>query len=142
MVESEFLKKFRAKFVGSDQENPPWPRETVNTALEYANEFVAVFRSLFMLLEHDDVPLTGPAKSARQMVKDLIDETHWPNGESIPVPAPWKVNRARAFRRYEIGAAINISWRRTTRRVRAAIRAVIRRSARARRQTAAGPGGS
>jgi hypothetical protein len=42
------------------------------------------------------------------MVKDLIDETHWPNGESIPVPAPWKVNRARAFRRYEIGAAINI----------------------------------
>ena len=55
LVESEFLKKFRAKFVGSDQENPPWPRETVNTALEYANEFVAVFRSLFMLLEHDDV---------------------------------------------------------------------------------------
>jgi len=108
LVESEFLKKFRTKFVGPDQENPPWPRETVNTPLEYSNEFVAVFRSLFMLLEHDEVPPAGPANAAKQMVKELIDETQWPNGAAVPVPTPWKVKRARAFRRYEIGAAINI----------------------------------
>jgi len=108
LVESEFLKKFRAKFVGSDAENKPWPRQTVNTPLEYANEFVAVFRSLFMLLEDDEVPPTGPAHSARQMVKELIDETHWPSGAAVPVPTPWKVKRVRAFRRYEIGAAISI----------------------------------
>ena len=56
LVESEFLKKFREKFIGPDAENPPWPREITNTPLEYANEFVAVFRSLFMLLEGEDVP--------------------------------------------------------------------------------------
>jgi len=109
MVESEFLKKFRAKFIG-DAENPPWPwpRQTVNTPLEFANEFVAVFRSLFMLLEDDDVPPAGPPNSAKQMVKDLIEETVWPSGAMVPVPDPWKVNRVRAFRRYEIAAAINI----------------------------------
>ncbi len=108
LVESEFLKKFREKFIGPDAENPPWPREITNTPLEYANEFVAVFRSLFMLLEGEDVPPAGPANSAKQMVKELIDETGWPSGAAVPVPAPWKATRARAFRRYEIAAAINI----------------------------------
>jgi len=109
LVESEFLKQFRAKFVGA--ENPPWPRETTNTPMEFANEFVAVFRSLFMLLEDDVVPQVGPAHSAKQMIKELVDETHWPNGATIPVPAPWKPTRARAFRRYEIAAAITILMR-------------------------------
>jgi hypothetical protein len=109
LVESEFLKQFRARFVTPpNAENPSWPRETVNTPMEYANEFVAVFRSLFMLLEGEVVPPVGPAHSAKQMINELVDETHWPNGKDVPVPTPWKGDRARAFRRYEIAAAINI----------------------------------
>ena len=107
LVESEFLKKFREKFVGTGLPKP-WPRVTVNTPTEYANEFVAVFRSMFMLLEDDEVPPEGPPNSAKQMIKELIAETEWPTGESIPVPDPWKLTRVRAFRRYEISACIAI----------------------------------
>jgi hypothetical protein len=108
MIETEFLKKFRKKFSSSDADNAPWPRQSTDTPLEYANEFVAVFRSMFMLLEHDIVPPEGPARSARQLIKELIAETGWPDGESVPVPEPWIPTRYRAFRRYEIACAINI----------------------------------
>src|SRR5262245_19448783 len=107
LVESEFMKKFREKFVGSGLPRP-WPRETVNTPAEFASEFVAVFRSMFMLLVDDELPPEGPPKSAKQMIKELITETGWPIGETVPVPDPWKATRLRAFRRYEISACIAI----------------------------------
>ena len=108
IIESEFLKKFRAKFTTADAGTPAWPRQSVNTPAEFASEFTAVFRSMFLLLEDDEVPAAGPAKSAKQMIKELIEETGWPDGTMVPVPDAWKLKRYRAFRRYEISASIAI----------------------------------
>jgi len=109
LVESEFLKKFRAKFVGDTSVlERPWPRASANTATEKASEFTAVFRALYQLQEGGIAPPEGEAGSAKGMIHDLIKETGWPNGPGVPVPAPWRATRADTFRRYECIAALMI----------------------------------
>jgi len=108
MVESEFLGKFREKFVGSGAAKP-WPRAAVNTKAEFSTEFTDVFRSMFLRREASIDPPEGEPGSAKQMIKELIEETGWPDNAAIPVAEPWKSQgRVVAFRRYEITCAMYI----------------------------------
>jgi|SoiMethySBSTD1v2_1073268.scaffolds.fasta_scaffold998780_2 hypothetical protein len=117
IVESEFLKKFRAKFVGDTSVMPrPWPRATTNTTTELSSEFTAVFRALFQLQEGGIVPPTGDPGTAKQMIHELVADTDWPNGPTVPVPAPWRETRADTFRRYECVAALMIMMKELDRR--------------------------
>ena len=109
LVESEFLRKFRAKFVGdTNVVERPWPRADKNTATELASEFTAVFRALFQLKEGGIAPPEGDTGTAKEMIRELITETNWPNGSGVPVPAPWQATRSDTFRRYECVAALMI----------------------------------
>lgn len=115
MVESLFLTKFREKFMGTGApgEQKPWPRPSVNTPLEFTTEFTDVFRSLFLLLEAGTTPAGGVPGSAKQMILELITDTHWPaDTADAPVPEPWNSNgQFNAFRRYEIASAMHLLMR-------------------------------
>src|SRR3954471_5618207 len=108
MIESPFLKAFRDKFIGSGAE-PAWPRATVNTPAEFATEFTDLLRTLFLRREASVSPPDGAPGSAKQMIKELLDDTQWPDKIKSPVPEPWNSNgHFVAFRRYEIACALNI----------------------------------
>ena len=88
----------------------PWPRATVNTPAEVCTEFTDVFRALFLRREGSIDPSPGERGSAKQMIKELIEKTGWPDSDSIAVPEPWK-DRVVAFRRYEIACTMDILMR-------------------------------
>jgi len=119
VIESEFLKKLRAKFVGNVAGQQLWPPQA---ALENgaaakelaAQEFTDAFRALFLLRE-DFVqpPGDGAEGSARKLIRELIDETGWPFfNDKVPVPEPWSSTDKRdKFRRYEVSSAMDVLMR-------------------------------
>ena len=112
MIDSEFIKKFRAKFLGTGATARPWPpASAVGMPSIAKDEFVDAFSLLFMLKEDfAPVPTDGAPGSARKLIQELIEETGWPvDMDKAPIPAPWNVaEKADQFRRYEIGCALNL----------------------------------
>jgi len=120
-IESAFLAKLREKFSGANPDEPIWPPDAIMQMDEgrdalVAQEFIDVFRALFMLREAGDPPpADGAEGSAKKLLAQLIAETGWPDFEApatVPVPPPWDNTDDRdPFRRYEISAAMDVLMR-------------------------------
>jgi len=113
-VDSAFLKKLRTKFIGPDPDNQVWPSDdAVDDEELAASEFIDAFRALFMLREDGVPPPAGAPGSAKQLIKELVDETGWPAfNENVAVPAPWNTPEKRdSFRRYEVSSAVDVLMR-------------------------------
>jgi hypothetical protein len=126
MVESEFLKKLRELAFKTDSDGKQiWPPDSVlgNTIASrklLSQEFMDAWDALFMLEEKlVPVPTDGAPGSAKALIKDLIDATHWPLSSPtpaplvpVPVPEPWNTGPHQlAFRRYEVTCAMDILMR-------------------------------
>jgi hypothetical protein len=114
IIESEFLRKLREKFLGTNAMPQPWPSAAATGMPSLAaDEFVDAFRLLFMLKEDfAPIPSDGAPGSARKLLAELVEETGWPDPQQCPVPAPWNVStETDKFRRYEIACAVGIMMR-------------------------------
>jgi hypothetical protein len=115
LIESVFLRKLREKFSGSGDMDKAWPPDAIREDEKaMANEFNDAFSALFLLREGRKKPdADGAEGSAKKLIKELIDETGWPDDKvKVPVPEPWNTNdRFDLFRRYEISSAMDIMMR-------------------------------
>lgn len=109
LAESDFLTRLRAEFIA----NPiKWPKnfDTGKTNKAVA-ELQAAFRWMFLALERPSEARPKLTKgSAVKIVSDVAKQTKWPKTPSKGGPDVAKGwdDHPRAFRRYEIGAAMNI----------------------------------
>lgn len=113
-IESEFLRKLRAKLIGNVPSVQAWPlAEIMDMESEVSDEFTDAFQALFLALEGAMPPFDGRAGSAKKLIMELIEETEWPAfNDKVPVPAPWNVAMKQdAFRRYEVSAAMDVMMR-------------------------------
>jgi hypothetical protein len=112
MVPSAFITKLRSEFISEEQMRKLWntafaPAEARDRKKLIANDIASAFRSLFLATETGADPETGVTNSAAELVKKILEETQWPDGPTVPVPAPF-ASRPDQFRRYEVGCAVVI----------------------------------
>jgi hypothetical protein len=107
LTESQFLTALRAVFLSKD---PVWPKR-VNDRAKILAEMQAAFRWMFQAVDLPSVKRTNGAKgSAVQLIADVAKQTKWPKSPSQKGPAlgkGWEKHN-KAFRRYEVAAAMNI----------------------------------
>jgi hypothetical protein len=107
LTESEFLKALRGVFLATTR---VWPKK-VNDRAKVLAEMQAAFRWMFQAAEMPSVKRPAGAKgSAVQLIADVAKQTKWPKSPGQKGPALGKgwENHNKAFRRYEVGAAMNI----------------------------------
>jgi hypothetical protein len=110
MVASQFIVKLRDTFLSEDAIDNLWSPQFTDPDAPNRNALIAAdiasaFRSLFMRNEARAAPEPGAVDSAAKRMKELIEETQWPENAAFPVPAPFNED---AFRRYEVGCAVAI----------------------------------
>ena len=115
MVESKFIARLRAEFLGAAGATLWGPGfaspADPNLKAKIGADLGDAFRSMFLVLEdtvNSPAPLPGTADSATQRVASVITATGWPNNDTdFPVPNVWD-DADQVFRRYEIACAVNI----------------------------------
>lgn len=112
MVPSAFITKLRNEFISEEQRLKLWntafaPVDAPGRKSLIAADIASAFRSLFLATETGADPETGATNSAAELVKKILEETQWPDGPTVPVPAPY-ASKPDQFRQYEAGCAVVI----------------------------------